>query len=56
MTVDNLRLVQAFLPDLWNRAVTTLQVNGSGSATFKIRFDLTVEGRPGQGATATRMK
>ena len=60
VTVDNLRLVQALLLALRD-GVVTLQVSGSGVldygiATFEIPFDRRVEVRPGQGATATRMK
>ena len=60
VTVDNFRLVQALILALREGAVT-LQVNGSGVldygiATFEVPFNRTVEVRPGQGATATRMR
>ena len=60
VTVNNMRLVQAFLLALRDGAVT-LQVNGSGVldygiATFEVPFNRTVEVRVGQGATAARAK
>ncbi|MCK9297573.1 hypothetical protein HL657_00755 [Methanoculleus sp. YWC-01] len=60
VTVDNLRLVQAFLRALRDGAIT-LRVSGTGIvdygiATFEIPFERTLEVRPGQAVTAATAK
>lgn len=60
VTVDNLRLVQAFLRALRDGSIT-LRVSGTGIvdfgvATFEVPFERTLEVRPGQSRTATMAK